>query len=120
MQTFQLIDLLPKVKQSHRPWLEFLRADSLSMGVYHLKAGQADPQQPHAENEVYYVVGGRASFRAGSEQLNVGPGALIYVERNVEHRFFDVTEDLTVLVFFAPPEGSLKSRVGRVFETHLH
>jgi len=54
------------------------------------------------------VVSGRASFRAGSEQLNVGPGALIYVERNVEHRFFDVTEDLTVLVFFAPPEGSLK------------
>jgi len=108
MQTFQLTDLLPKVKQSHQPWLEFLRVASLSMGVYHLKAGQADPQQPHAEDEVYYVVSGRASFRAGSEQLGVGPGALIYVERSVEHRFFDVTEDLTVLVFFAPPEGSLK------------
>ena len=108
MQTFQLTDLLPKVKRSHRPWLEFLRVPSLSMGVYHLKVNQADPQQPHSEDEVYYVVSGRASFRAGSEQLSVGPGALMYVERNVEHRFFDVTEDLTVLVFFAPPEGSLK------------
>src|SRR6266481_5909793 len=106
MQTFQVTDLLPKVKQSHRPWLEFLRVASLSMGIYHLKAGQPDPQQPHSEDEVYYVVSGRASFRAGSEQLGVGPGALIYVERSVEHRFFDVTEDLTVLVFFAPPEGS--------------
>ena len=108
MQTFQLTDLLQKVKQGPRPWLEFLRADSLSMGVYHLKAGQADPQQPHAEDEVYYVVSGGASFRAGSKQVDVRPGALIYVEGNVEHRFFDISEDLTLLVFFAPPEGSLK------------
>ena len=108
MQTFQLTDLSQKVKQSHRPWLEFLRVASLSVGVYYLKAGQADPQQPHTEDEVYYVVSGRAFFRAGAEQLNVGPGRLIYVKRNVEHRFFDITEDLTLLVFFAPAEGSLK------------
>jgi quercetin dioxygenase-like cupin family protein len=80
------------------------------MGVYHLKAGQADPQQPHSEDEVYYVINGRASFQAGSEQQLAGPGSLIYVERNVEHRFLEITEDLTVLVFFAPPEGSLKTR----------
>jgi mannose-6-phosphate isomerase-like protein (cupin superfamily) len=80
------------------------------MGIYHLKAGQADPQQPHSEDEVYYVINGRASFQAGSEQITVEPGALIFVERNVEHRFFGITEDLTVLVFFAPPEGSLKTQ----------
>jgi mannose-6-phosphate isomerase-like protein (cupin superfamily) len=108
MGSFQLTDLLDKVKQQDRPWLEFLRVASLSMGVYHLKAGQADPQQPHTEDEVYYVISGRASFRAGTELLTVGPGSLIYVERNVEHRFLDSAEDLTVLVFFAPPEGSLK------------
>jgi mannose-6-phosphate isomerase-like protein (cupin superfamily) len=108
MRTFQLKNLMDKIEQHHRPWLEFLRTSSLSMGVYHLKSGQADPQQPHSEDEVYYVVSGRASFRAGAEQLRVEPGALIYVERNVEHRFFDITEDLTALVFFAPPEGSLK------------
>src|ERR1700756_4734684 len=108
MRAFQLTNLTEGEKQQHRPWLEFLRVASLSMGVYHLKAGQADPQQPHTEDEVYYVVSGRASFRAGFEQQPVGPGALIYVERNVEHRFFDITQDLTVLVFFAPPEGALK------------
>jgi len=108
MQSFQLRDLQDKVKQQDRPWLEFLRAATLSMGVYHLKAGQADPQQPHTEDEIYYVVSGRASFRTGPEQMTVAPGSLLYVERNVEHRFFEITEDLTVLVFFAPPEGSLK------------
>jgi mannose-6-phosphate isomerase-like protein (cupin superfamily) len=76
------------------------------MGVYSLKAGQADQQRPHTEDEVYYVVSGKASFRAGDEIQAVAPGTLIFVERSVEHRFFDITEDLTVLVFFAPPEDS--------------
>jgi len=108
MQTFQLPQLLQKVRESDQRWLEFLRVSSLSVGVYHLKAGQADPQKPHTEDEVYYVVGGRASFRSGSEEQKVGQGSVIFVERNVEHRFFDIIEDLTALVFFAPPEGSLQ------------
>jgi len=109
MQSFQLTDLMERMKPQHPPWLEFLRTSSLSMGVYHLNAGQADRQQPHTEDEVYYVVSGRASFRTGSEEVNVGPGSLIFVERNVEHRFFNIIEDLTMLVFFAPPEGSLSA-----------
>ena len=107
MQIFRLSDLVKEISRNDRPWLEFLRVSSLSMGVYHLKAGQADPQRPHTEDEVYYVVNGRASFQAGAERETVGPGTVIFVERNVQHRFFDITEDLTVLVFFAPPEGSL-------------
>jgi len=78
------------------------------MGLCRLKAGQADEQQPHTEDEVYLVVSGKASFRAGGREQAVVPGSLIFVERIVEHRFADITEDLTVLVFFAPPEGSLK------------
>lgn len=108
MQTFQLSLLLQKLKASDQRWLEFLRVSSLSVGLYHLKAGQADPQKPHTEDEVYYVVSGEASFRAGSEEQKVGQGSVIFVEKNAEHRFYDITEDLTVLVFFAPPEGSLQ------------
>jgi putative acetyltransferase len=109
LQTFNLDRLLAEREKSNRSWQEFLRVPSLSMGIYHLNAGQADPQQPHAEDEVYYVLGGRASFRAGKEERAVGPGTLLFVERAVEHRFTNVTEDLTMLVFFAPPEGSLRS-----------
>ena len=108
MQSFQLSELSRQLKQSSGRWLEFLHVPSLSMGVYHLKAGQQDPQQPHTEDEVYYVLSGRAKLRAGTEERPVQPGALIFVERLIEHRFFDIREDLTVLVFFAPAEGSLK------------
>jgi hypothetical protein len=41
----------------------------------------------------------------GQDQTIV-PGCVIFVERAVEHRFLDITEDLTLLVFFAPPEGA--------------
>jgi mannose-6-phosphate isomerase-like protein (cupin superfamily) len=76
------------------------------MGLYRLKAGEEDRQQPHKEDEVYYIVSGRASFQAGEEQRKVGKGSLLFVEAKVGHRFFDIEEDLKVLVFFAPAEGS--------------
>ena len=107
MQSFNLGSLMAKSETSRRAWLEFLRTPSLSMGLYRLQAGQADQQQPHTEDEVYYVVSGRGWFRSGQQQQAVGPGTLIFVERLVEHRFYDIAEDLTVLVFFEPPEGSL-------------
>jgi mannose-6-phosphate isomerase-like protein (cupin superfamily) len=108
MQAFDLDKLLEERASAQHPWLEFLRVKALSVGVYHLNAGQADPQMPHTEYEVYYVISGRAQFRAGQRQVDVRPGSVIFVERAAEHRFLDVAEDLTVLVFFAPPEGSLK------------
>jgi quercetin dioxygenase-like cupin family protein len=100
VQTFDLNDLAAESERAEQRWREFLRVPSLSMGLYRLKAGQADEQRPHTEDEVYVVVSGKASFRA------VAPGSVIFVERAAEHRFVDIAEDLTVLVFFAPPEGS--------------
>jgi quercetin dioxygenase-like cupin family protein len=108
MQTFNLNDLAADSEPGDQRWREFLRVPSLSMGLYRLKVGQSDEQQPHTEDEVYFVLSGKASFRAGEQEQAVVPGSLIFVERAVEHRFVDITEDLTVLVFFAPPEGSLK------------
>jgi mannose-6-phosphate isomerase-like protein (cupin superfamily) len=106
VQVFDLKSLMAEAETRQQSWTEFLRSSSLSMGVYRLKAGQDDRQQPHTEDEVYFVVEGKASFRAGDEQRAVGPGSVIFVEPIVEHRFLDITEDLTVLVFFAPPEGT--------------
>jgi mannose-6-phosphate isomerase-like protein (cupin superfamily) len=108
MQIFNLSQVEAESAGKNQAWLEFLRATSLSVGLYRLKAGQEDRQQPHAEDEVYYVLTGKASFNCGGQSQPVSAGSLIYVERSEEHRFCDITEDLCVLVFFAPPEGSLK------------
>lgn len=108
MQAFRISELLASRSTTGRPYLEFLRVPALSMGVYHLRAGDADGQQPHAEDEVYYVVSGRASFLAAGERRDVRPGDVLFVEKHVDHRFVEIIEDLTVLVFFAPAERSLR------------
>jgi mannose-6-phosphate isomerase-like protein (cupin superfamily) len=77
----------------------------MSAGLYMLPAGTADPQQPHHEDEMYYVVRGRAHFKTATENREVSAGSVIFVAAEVEHRFYDVTEELAVLVMFAPAES---------------
>ncbi len=89
---------------SGEPYVEFIRAASLSVGLYVLSAGATDNQTPHDEDEVYHVVDGRARIRVGEEDRAVGPGTVVFVGAGMEHRFHSIEEDLTVLVFFAPAE----------------
>ncbi len=84
---------------------EFLRVPAMSAGLYVLPAGGTDPQRPHHEDEMYYVIRGRGRFRAGDEDAEVSAGRLLFVAAEIEHRFYDVTEELAVLVFFAPAES---------------
>lgn len=88
-------------------YIEHLATRSLSVGTYSLRAGAADPQQPHTEDEVYLISTGRGQFTSGGRTIEVEPGMVLYVAAHEAHRFHDVTEDLTVLVFFGPAEGSL-------------
>ena len=84
---------------------EFLRVPAMSAGLYVLTAGGSDPQGPHHEDEMYYVVRGRARMRAGQENRTVRQGSVIFVAAGVEHRFYDIEEELVVMVFFAPSES---------------
>ncbi len=85
-------------------WVEHLRVSDLSVGTYSLPKGGIDEQEPHSEDEIYVVTRGRARLQAGSFTVDVGPGTAVYVPAAETHRFTDVTEDLSVLVFFGPAE----------------
>jgi mannose-6-phosphate isomerase-like protein (cupin superfamily) len=105
--------------RSGKLYREFLRAPAMSAGLYVLPAGTTDPQKPHHEDELYYVLRGRARMRVGSKQRTAGgqaqeeqsddqavsEGSVIFVAAGVEHRFYDITEELVVLVVFAPAES---------------
>jgi quercetin dioxygenase-like cupin family protein len=104
MQAFTVTDLLQQQAVNESPYLEFLRVPSLSMGLYVLPTGAVDQQQPHTEDEVYYVVRGRGRFTHADEEVVVSAGSVLFVAANVEHRFHTITEDLHILVCFAPAE----------------
>jgi len=104
MDLFHVSELIAQRAQAQKAYFEFLRVPALSAGVYRLVAGAADPQSPHHEDEVYHVVAGRALLRVGDLDVPVGPGSVVFVKAEAEHRFHSITEDMTALVLFAPAE----------------
>lgn len=98
---FHLADLIDEQSSSGRPYLEFLRVPSMSCGVYTLPAGATDLQAPHDEDEVYFVVAGRGRLRVEGEERDVQRGSVLYVRATSQHSFFEIEEDMTLLVFFA-------------------
>ena len=106
MQAFALNELRQTHAERGKLYYEFLREPSLSLGLYVLPAGGTDPQQPHNEDEVYYVINGRALVTVGEETQAIQPGSTIFVGKHIPHKFHDISEELTLLVFFAPPEES--------------
>lgn len=85
---------------------EHLRAPDLSVGTYCIPVGGKDGQQPHSEDEVYVVVRGHGRLTSETGDVEVGPGSVIYVKAYEHHQFTEVSEDLSVVVVFAPAERS--------------
>jgi mannose-6-phosphate isomerase-like protein (cupin superfamily) len=101
---YNISELEAERRDAGKRYLEFLRIPAMSAGLYVLTAGETDLQSPHKEDEMYFVVGGRARMRIGSEDQPVSSGSVIFVEAGVEHRFHKIEENLQILVFFAPAE----------------
>jgi len=112
MQAYDLTELLAAHAEAGALYHEFLRVPSLSAGLYILPAGKPDPQQPHTEDEVYYIISGRGQIRVADEDRAVQAGSTVFVATGVEHRFHTITEDLTILVLFAPPRRSRAAGAG--------
>jgi mannose-6-phosphate isomerase-like protein (cupin superfamily) len=110
MQAFELSQLLSVSERTGVRYTEFLRHPSLSVGLYTLPAGSIDPQQPHTEDEVYYIVSGQGVIKVGNETRAVQEGSVIFVAAGASHHFHSITAHLTILVFFAPAEYTLAAK----------
>ena len=103
MENFDLPRLFAERPAGHS-YFELIRVPAISAGLYVLQTGEPDRQTPHREDELYYVVGGKATIRVGSEDQPVVAGTAIFVPAGVEHQFHSIVAELQVLVIFAPAE----------------
>ncbi|HET7477529.1 MAG TPA: cupin domain-containing protein [Dermatophilaceae bacterium] len=104
LQAFDLSEIEARQAEAQRPYFEFLRRPGFSMGTYLLRAGASDHQTPHSADEVYVVLRGSGTLRVEGEDTPAKAGSVLSVDQGKEHQFVDVSEDLQVLVIFAPPE----------------
>jgi len=93
-------------------WVVHLSSDDLSLGTYSIPAGGLDDQTPHTEDEIYVVRSGRATLVSTSGIVDVGPGSVVFVPAGERHKFTEISEDLTLIVVFAPPYESRAPGVG--------
>lgn len=106
MQDWELGEVDAARAADGQRYREFLKVPDLSAGLYVLEAGAVDPQSPHTEDELYYVVSGRGVVTVGDETREVAAGSLVFVGAAVPHRFHDIAERLELLVVFGPAEGA--------------
>lgn len=104
MQHFSAEDVEQQRQLLGESWLELVRSSRLSSGVYALDAGAVDDQQPHTEDEIYVVVQGQATLVTPSGSARVSPGSVAFVPALEHHKFEEITDDLRLVVVFAPPE----------------
>ena len=78
MDAFEMAELVAWREQTGELYHEFLRRPSMSLGLYVLDAGAEDRQSPHDEDEVYYVVAGRAAITVAGERRDVAAGSVVF------------------------------------------
>jgi mannose-6-phosphate isomerase-like protein (cupin superfamily) len=104
MRAFDLPELIAAHQEKGGRYHEFIRVPSLSVGLYRLPAEGQDPQQPHNEDEVYYIISGQGMIHVNGQDRLVKEGTTVYVAARDRHYFHSISESLTILVFFAPAE----------------
>ncbi|MEQ8904486.1 cupin domain-containing protein [Ekhidna sp.] len=103
-ESFELKKLLKEAQISEGNYLKFIDNSKLSSGIYELKKGEKDPQQPHEWDELYYVLEGKAQLQVEGKIYEAVPGSVLFVAAKVDHKFINIAKDLKVLVFFSKKE----------------
>ena len=107
VEAFEVPELDPRPRDAEgHGYIDFLASDKLSAGLAIWTRGSTDRQRPHLQDEVYYVISGRATIQVAGQDRPVLPGSIVFVATGVEHRFHSIEEDLRVLVFWAPPHAA--------------
>ncbi|MDE1174568.1 MAG: cupin domain-containing protein [Parvibaculaceae bacterium] len=83
-----------------------------SMSVEVFAPRGEDRQGPHEQDELYFIVTGRADFEHEGRRRAVIPGDVLFVPAGDPHRFHAMSDDFATWVVFWGPEGGEKASQG--------
>ena len=82
-------------------FVEAFSREGLSLELY-APVGH-DPQQPHAQDELYFIVSGTAVLSIGDARLDCAPGDAFFVPAGMSHRFESFSEGFSAWAVFWGP-----------------
>jgi mannose-6-phosphate isomerase-like protein (cupin superfamily) len=100
VKIFKLSEILSKLDNINSYFLTLLISNSTAIGLIRLKRGEKDNQQPHATDELYYVIEGRGLIEIDGKDHVIEQGTFILVPANIKHRFHDNKNLLIVIYMF--------------------
>jgi quercetin dioxygenase-like cupin family protein len=79
-------------------------AISVLMGWH--KPGEGPPDHVHfSQEEMFFIVEGTYEMTVGGQTTTVGPGTIVFIPRNVVHRFKNVGDTTACLLDWSLPGG---------------
>jgi mannose-6-phosphate isomerase-like protein (cupin superfamily) len=100
-EAYDLDGVLEELRASGDWFVTFMSRGTMDAGMLRLKPGEKDPQGPHANDELYYMIKGSGFLRVEKEDLPVKPGSLVFVPAGKRHNFHGNNEELVALYVFA-------------------
>jgi mannose-6-phosphate isomerase-like protein (cupin superfamily) len=88
------------------PFVTMLAGGSMSVEVFAPKG--ADLQQPHAQDELYFVHGGSGQMIINGQRFDAAAGDAFFVAAGVAHHFENFSDDFVTWVVFYGPQGGEK------------
>ncbi|MGB0855742.1 MAG: cupin domain-containing protein [Nitrosopumilus sp.] len=97
---FDLATYVGRIKKSSSYFYTFINRDSLAAGILLLKPGETDTQEPHDNDEVYYIISGDGFLKIKDKDYPVLENKVFFVKKNVKHYFHGNKKNLKALYFF--------------------
>ena len=85
------------------PFVSMMAGGTMSVEVFVPKG--ADLQQPHAQDELYFVHSGTAQIIISNQRFDAAAGDSFFVAAGVEHKFENFSSDFVTWVVFYGPQG---------------
>lgn len=104
----ELLKLLPRPATEKWPeGLPFTQALAHgTMSVELFRPIGADHQQPHEQDELYFIAAGHSEFLRDGQRLSCQAGDVLFVPARMPHRFENFSSDfITWVVFWGPAGG---------------
>lgn len=94
-------EILKKLDASGNWFYSFMSKGSMDAGILRLMHKETDPQDPHTNDELYFVIKGNGFIRIESKDIPIKPGSIIFVPARKKHHFHGNSDELQVLYVFA-------------------